>query len=152
VGARGWVPWPRIPATCASAHAPVHGEGGEGGTDREGPRRREREKRGAWATTQRLAKRAREIEREEGRLRAKQLAPTGRPQRAESERERARERKPPLTGGSHLSGGAGARARGLAGPSWAAFPFSFSLDFLIAFLFLFYRVFNSKFKLGFKFK
>jgi hypothetical protein len=113
---------------------------------------REREKRGAWATTQRLAKRACEIEREEGCARAKQLAPTGRPQRAESERERARERKPPLTGGSHLSGGAGARARGLAGPSWAAFPFSFSLDFLIAFLFLFYRVFNSKFKLGFKFK
>jgi hypothetical protein len=40
---------------------------------------------------------------------------------------------------------------GLAGPTWAgsaAFPFSFSLDFLIPFLFLFYRVFNSKFKLG----
>jgi hypothetical protein len=35
---------------------------------------------------------------------------------------------------------------------WAAFPFSFSLDFLILFLFLFSRVSNSKFKLGFKFK
>jgi hypothetical protein len=46
------------------------------------------------------------------------------------------------------------RRRGLAGarPNWADFPFSFSLDFLIAFLFLFYRVFNSKFKLGFQFK
>jgi hypothetical protein len=65
---------------------------------------------------------------------------------------RARERKLPLTGGARLSGGAGARARGLTGPIWATFPFSFSLDFLIPFLFLFYRVFNSKFKLGFKFK
>jgi hypothetical protein len=44
LGARGWASWPRIPATCASARAPVHGEGSEGGTDREGPRRREREK------------------------------------------------------------------------------------------------------------
>jgi hypothetical protein len=34
-------PWPRIPTTCASVHAPVHGEGG---TDREGPQRIEREK------------------------------------------------------------------------------------------------------------
>jgi hypothetical protein len=31
------------PATCASAHVPVHGDRGEGGTDREGPWRRERE-------------------------------------------------------------------------------------------------------------
>jgi hypothetical protein len=48
-----------------------------------------------------------------------------------------------------------ARARGLAGRAalvWAAFFFSFSLDFLIPFPFLFYRVFKSKFKLGFKFK
>jgi hypothetical protein len=87
----------------------------------------------------------------------KKPAPTGHPQWVESEREggSTREREVPLTGGSHLSGGAGARARGLAGPSWAgwaAFPFSFSLDFLIPFLFLFSRVFNSKFKLGFKFK
>jgi hypothetical protein len=69
--------------------------------------------------------------------------------------ESAWERGLPLTGGVHLSDGAGVRARVLAGPSWAgwaAFPFSFSLDFLIHFLFLFYRVFNSKFKLGFKFK
>jgi hypothetical protein len=45
-----------------------------------------------------------------------------------------------LTGGAHLLGGAGARARGLAGPSWAswaALAFSFSLDFLFAFPFLF---------------
>jgi hypothetical protein len=39
-----WVAsWPRNLATCASAHAPVHGERGGGETDRAGPRRRERE-------------------------------------------------------------------------------------------------------------
>jgi hypothetical protein len=42
--ARGWASWPRIPVMCVSAHASVHDEGGEGGTDREGPRRRERER------------------------------------------------------------------------------------------------------------
>jgi hypothetical protein len=52
----------RNPATCVSAHALVHGERGEGGTDMEGPRRRER-KGGTRATAQRLAARAREAER-----------------------------------------------------------------------------------------
>jgi hypothetical protein len=45
--AHGRASWPRNPATCASAHALVHGEREEGGTDRAGPRRRER-KRDAW--------------------------------------------------------------------------------------------------------
>jgi hypothetical protein len=47
------------------------------------------------------------------------------------------------------------RALWLAGPSWAGLGqngFSFFLNFLIPFLFLFSRIFNSKFKLGFKFK
>jgi hypothetical protein len=35
--ARGRASWPRNPATCASAHSPVHSESGEGGSDREGP-------------------------------------------------------------------------------------------------------------------
>jgi hypothetical protein len=50
----------------------------------------------------------------------KKPAPTGRPQWAESKREResVRERELPLTGGVRLSGGAGVRARGLAGSSW----------------------------------
>jgi hypothetical protein len=39
---RGWASWPRNPATCASAHSPVHGESGEGGTDKASPQRRER--------------------------------------------------------------------------------------------------------------
>jgi hypothetical protein len=54
-----------------------------------------------------------------------------------------------------LTDGAGMRARGLAVPNglvWAAFSFSFSLNFLIPFPFLFYRAFKSKFKLDFKFK
>jgi hypothetical protein len=42
IWARGRASWPRNPVTCASAHAPVHGERGEGGTDKAGPRRRER--------------------------------------------------------------------------------------------------------------
>jgi hypothetical protein len=44
----GRATWPKIPATCASARSLVHGGRGEGGADREGPRRRERERRGAW--------------------------------------------------------------------------------------------------------
>jgi hypothetical protein len=108
----------------------------------------ERERRGTRATAQRLAERACETERAEGRGEGKttgtdKLAPLGR------EREGgAWGQKPLLTGGAHLSGGGGARARGRvawlgrAGPSWVALPFSFSLDFLIAFPFLFSRVFN----------
>jgi hypothetical protein len=64
------------------------------------------------------------------------LAPLGR----ERVREGARARELPLTGGTHLSGGAVALARGLAGSSWvgwAALPLSFFLNFLIAFLFSF---------------
>jgi hypothetical protein len=76
------------------------------------------------------------------RERAGEVTGTDRsPQRLESERGSARGRGDlPLTGGVRLSSGAGARARGLAGPTWAgwaALSFSFSLDFLIPFPFLF---------------
>jgi hypothetical protein len=64
---------------CASADAPIHGGCGEGGTDREDPRRREREKGRTGATAQRLAARAREAEGR-GVRRGKQLVPIGRPQ------------------------------------------------------------------------
>jgi hypothetical protein len=39
--------------TCASVHAPVHNERGEGGTDKAGPRHRERKEdaRGNGSTT-----------------------------------------------------------------------------------------------------
>jgi hypothetical protein len=46
------------------------------------------------------------------------------------------------TGGAHLSGTKGARA-GLSGPVWAEIGFPFSREFLIAFLFIFSRFFNS---------
>jgi hypothetical protein len=147
---RGWASWPRNPATCASAHAPVHGEHGGGGADWAGPRRRERrgDARGNGLATGEPGPRDRERERAgEGNWR-RQVGPSG--QRA---RERARGRgELSLTGGVSLSRGAGTRARDLVGPSCAAFSFSFSLNFLIPFLFLFSKVFNSKFKLGFKFK
>jgi hypothetical protein len=46
------------------------------------------------------------------------------------------------TGGARLSGTEGARA-GLSGPVWAEIGFPLSRDFLISFLFIFSRVFNS---------
>jgi hypothetical protein len=101
--------------TCASAHAPVHGERGEGGTDKAGPRRRERKEdtRGNGSTTGETGPRDRERERGGG-ARGRKLAPTGWPHRGrEREREGAREGNLPLTGGVRLSGGAGAR------PGWA---------------------------------
>jgi hypothetical protein len=60
---------------------------------------------------------------------------------AASKRERrVRGRELPLSCGSHLSGRAGARPDWVG---WAALLFSFFLNFLIAFPFLFPRVFNS---------
>jgi hypothetical protein len=102
--------------------------GGDGGTEREGERERERERE---------------------RARVWETAPTGRPHRAAREREggRGSERArvcadrwgPPVR---HR--GARARARaGLSGPTWAELGFPFSRDFLIAFLFILSRVFNS---------
>jgi hypothetical protein len=136
--------------SCASARALVHDGRGEGGAGRGGvPRCNERESGRAGATTRCLAKRAREAEREEGREGGgnwrRQPGPTG---QIEGESERAG-REPPLTGGAHLSGGAGARARGRARPGWAelgrlgcfgffffpgfsnCFSIYFSLEFLI---------------------
>jgi hypothetical protein len=137
---RGRALWPRNPATCTSAHALVHGGREEGGTDKAGPRRRERK---GDVREQRLGtgepgprNRKREGERAGEVTGAEGLGPLG----SEREREGTRERGLPLIGGVWLSGAAAARARGLAGLNWAgsaAFSFSFSLDFLIPFLFLF---------------
>jgi hypothetical protein len=98
-----------------------------------------------------LANRAHETERESERAKetgVDRLVSLG----SEREREGARER-----GTAADRRGPPVRRRGRAAwlglvSGWAALRFSFSLDFLIPFLFLFYRVFNSKFKLGFKFK
>jgi hypothetical protein len=135
-------------------HSSIHGGRGEGRSDRKGPRHREREERGARgndSATGELSPRGREEKRAGEETGADRSAPLG----SEREREGARERELPLTGGSACQA---VRARGRAAwlgravLVWAAFSFSFSLDLLIPFIFVFYRVFNSKFKLGFKFK
>jgi hypothetical protein len=95
--------------------------------------------RGNSSATSELGPRGREGRGRAGEeIGADSLAPLG----SEREREGARERKLPLTCGSHLSGGAGARPGWAELGRWAALPFSFSLDFPIAFPFLFSRVFN----------
>ena len=113
-----------------SAHSPVHGEGGGTGSDRAGPRRRER-KGDARGNGSALANRARETEREEGRAGeetgADRLAPLG------SERERGL----PLTGGVRQSGGAGAR------PGWA------ELGQLGCISFFFFSGFSNSFSISF---
>jgi hypothetical protein len=79
--------------------------------------------------------------------RTRETAPTSRPHRAARERgcERARvsadRRGPPVR---HRGARARARVRaGLSGLTWVELGFPFSRDFLIAFLFIFSRVFNS---------
>jgi hypothetical protein len=77
--------------------------------------------------------RQRERERAGKKTVADSLAPLG----SERDREGARDGDWPLTGGVLVSDGAGG---GLAGPTglvWAAFSFSFPLNFLISFPFLF---------------
>jgi hypothetical protein len=121
---------PRNQATCASAHASVHGGHGEDGSDKAGPWHREKTGRvGAtawhwqtWPAKQR--ERGRASERSNWRRQVgstEQRAREGRHARGEL----------PLTGRVRLSDGADAR------PGWAAFSFSFSLDFLVPFLFFF---------------
>jgi hypothetical protein len=90
---------------------------------------------------------ARKAERERG-LTGKgdwrrQTGPTGqREGKRERERESVHGRGRSLAGGVHLSDNAGARAwPGWA--DWAELSFPFFSEFLIAFLFIFSRVFNS---------
>jgi hypothetical protein len=63
--------------TCASAHLPVHDKRREGGTDREGPQRRERkgDARGNGSATGEPSPRG----RERRGSRVKKPAPTGQP-------------------------------------------------------------------------
>jgi hypothetical protein len=78
----------------------------------------EREKGGGrGATTQRLAERARETEKEEGRAGETTGADKSAPLGSEREEGKGARDGLPLTGGARLSVAAGARARGLAGPS-----------------------------------
>jgi hypothetical protein len=98
VGTCGRASWPINPATCASAHAPVHVEHEEGGTDKIGPRRRERKEdaRGQRLGTSEPGPRDRERESERAKeTGADESAPLG----SERAREGAHEGEPPLTGG-----------------------------------------------------
>jgi hypothetical protein len=83
-----------------------------------------------------LANRARETEREGERAGEVTGADRSAPLGSEREKEGARERLAP-TGGVRLSRAAGARGTGPGGLVWAEMAFSFSLDFLIPFPFLF---------------
>jgi hypothetical protein len=106
VGGGAWGPITR--ATGACAHSPVHGESGEGGTDKAGPWRKDQkgDARGQRLGTGEPGRR----DRERGSARVKETgtdrsAPLG----SKREREGACERGLPLTGRVRLSGGAGAR-------------------------------------------
>jgi hypothetical protein len=150
--ARGRVLWPRNPATCASAHAPVHGErGGAELTCRvNSAERGERCVRGNGSATGEPGPRDREREgtREEENWR-RQAGPTG--QRA---REGGRARGRTAADRRGLPIRRRERAVWLGRLGWfgllspfrfSEFSNSFSISFSIGF-------FKSKFKLGFKFK
>jgi hypothetical protein len=77
---------------------------------------------------------------------AREPVPTGMAHGAARERGRAGagadRRGPPVRNRGRAGASMRARAR-LIGPTWAEIGFPFSRDFLIAFLFIFSRVFNS---------
>jgi hypothetical protein len=81
-----------------------------------------------------------DIERGAG-ARGRTSADMSGPRERERERERGATGLAP-TGGTRLSGRGGARA-GLNGPAWAEMAFYIFLEFLLPFLFIFSRVFNS---------
>jgi hypothetical protein len=82
-------------------------------------------------------------ERERARAKKKQRQQVGPTEQREGERKRRGARAP--TGGVRMSGteGAQAQVRTRGWVDWAELGFPFSSEFLIAFLFIFYRVFNS---------
>jgi hypothetical protein len=83
-------------------------------------------------------------DREREWARGKRTVPIARPHRAARERERVIALELAPTGGVRLLGTEGARAwAGLSGLVWAELDFSFFLEFLLPFLFIFSRVFNS---------
>jgi hypothetical protein len=86
-------------------------------------------------------------ERERKRVWGKGMAPTDRPHRAARGRESAslgwRRQAGPACQASRARGRRRARGVRLSWPTWAELGFLFSREFLIAFLFIFSRVFNS---------
>jgi hypothetical protein len=109
---------------CASAHSLVHGERGEGGTDRTGPSRRERKRGragqqlGNWRTRPTRQREIRGVRAKETGV--DRSAPLG----SERENERARKtgadrRGPPIRGGRRT------RGTGPDGLVWAELVFLF---------------------------
>jgi hypothetical protein len=129
---------------CTSAHALVHGGRGEGGSDREGPWRRER-KGDTRGNDSVVANRAREIERESQRTKetgADRLVPLGSERARESGRSGSR-RQVGLACQADRARGRGRTRAGLNGLPWVELAFPIFLEFLMPFLFIFSRVFNS---------
>jgi hypothetical protein len=91
-------------------------------------------------TADRWGRRDRERAGEGGRERCRQLGRAARERGSERARFGADRRGPPIRHREHA--GAGARA-GLSGLVWAEMAFYFFLEFLLPFLFIFFRVFNS---------
>jgi hypothetical protein len=87
-------------------------------------------------------------DRDRERAWGERTAPTARPHRAAREREGVSAHGLTSIGEARLSDTKGARARahaqaGFNGLAWAEMAFSFFLKFLLPFLFIFSRVFNS---------
>jgi hypothetical protein len=128
---------------CADVGARTGGLRREGRADKPGPQDRGTDARSRQRQRCRLMGPA---ERRAGRhAEARGKASTRGAQMADGEGESARARELPLTGGAHLSGGAGARG---ALPGWVGlvlveFDFLFFSEFLIAFLFIFSSELNS---------
>jgi hypothetical protein len=114
---------------------------GEGGADRVVPRRSKGERvRGETAhRADEMGPRGRDKKGDARATGADTPTPLGRGR--DRGRESVRGKKPPLTGGAHLSGGADARVAplGWTGPIWAEMGFPFFEGISIAFS----RVFNS---------
>jgi hypothetical protein len=99
----------------------------------------------------------REAERKSARVGKKRRRQVGPTEQQEREREREREagwrrQTGPACQTPRARRRGHAREAGLNGPTWAELGFSIFREFLIAFLFIFSRVFQFKFKSSFKFK
>jgi hypothetical protein len=79
----------------------------------------------------------------------RQPAPTNQPHRVEGWGESVWAKELALTGGAHLSGGAGTctTSLGWTGQSWAEISFPFFSEFLIPFLFIFSSEIHSNSKM-----
>jgi hypothetical protein len=148
---RGRASWPRNPVTCASAHAPVHGGRGEGGSDKTGPRRRERkgDARGQRLSTGEPGPRNRGRGRASGRSNWRRQVGSTKQRARQGGRARgtAADRR-----GLPVRRRGRAAWLGLVGRLGCFLLFFFSRFSNSFSFFLFYRVLKSKFKLGFKFK